>query len=299
MSTKTTSELLDDCLRIDVDAEADRIAGFIRETVTRTLRKKGVIVAVSGGIDSSTTAALCVRALGPERVFALLLPERDSSDDSTHYGRMLVEHLGIKSVLTDISPTLEAMGCYRYRDEAISEVFSDYTAACRSKIVLQVSSGESSQVNLFSVVVQWPDGIQKKARLPLRNYLQLVAATNMKQRTRKSLEYFHADRLNYAVVGTPNFLEYDQGFFVKLGDGAADLKPIAHLYKTQVYAMARALGLPSELCERQPTTDTYSLEQTQEEFYFQLPYQKMDLVSFGMDNDVDPQVIADKTGLSL
>jgi NAD+ synthase len=108
-------------------------------------------------------------------------------------------------------------------------------------------------------------------------YLQMVGATNFKQRLRKAMEYYHADRLHYAVAGTPNLLEYDQGFFVKQGDGAADLKPIAHLYKTQVYALADYLGLPEEIRRRAPTTDTFSLPQSQEEFYFALPYREMDL----------------------
>jgi NAD+ synthase len=114
-------------------------------------------------------------------------------------------------------------------------------------------------------------------RMQLPEYLQIVAATSFKQRTRKMLEYFHADRLNYAVIGTPNRLEYDQGFFVKTGDGAADIKPIAHLYKTQVYALARELSLPAEITSARPTTDTYSLAQGQDEFYFALPYEQMDL----------------------
>jgi NAD+ synthase len=128
--------------------------------------------------------------------------------------------------------------------------------------------------------------------LPLAEYLTIVAATNFKQRLRKTLEYFHADRLNYAVVGTPNRLEYDQGFFVKLGDGAADVKPIAHLYKTQVYAMARALGLPEVICSATPTTDTYTLPQGQDEFYFALPYAQMDLALWAVDHAVPTATLA-------
>ncbi len=287
-----------DSLTLDLQAEAARIESFIRSGVAGVLKKKGAVVAVSGGIDSSTSAALCVRALGRERVFALLLPERDSSPDSLHYGRMLVEHLGIASETIDIAPILDAMGCYQRRDQAIRDLFPEYTAEYKNKIVIKEGSPGGARLHFFSVVIQSPEGIQQTRRLPLKNYLQIVAATNMKQRTRKSLEYFHADRLNFAVVGTPNFLEYDQGFFVKLGDGAADIKPIAHLYKTQVYAMARYLGLPAELCERKPTTDTYSLEQSQEEFYFEMPLQKLDLLLFGMLNGLNAQAISAAVGMS-
>ncbi len=288
-----------DSLALDLNREVSRIEEFIRHSVANILKKKGAVVAVSGGIDSSTTAALCVKALGRSHVVALLMPERDSSPDSLFYGRMLVEHLGITAEMVDIAPILETMGCYRFRDQAIRGLFPEYTSAYKNKIVLRGGSSEGQRLHYFSLVIQDPDGRQQSRRLPLKNYLQIVAATNMKQRTRKSLEYYHADRLNYAVVGTPNFLEYDQGFFVKLGDGSADIKPIAHLYKTQVYEMARHLNLPPELCDRKPTTDTYSMEQSQEEFYFEMPLQKLDLVLFGISRGLSAQCIAEAIDLPV
>jgi NAD+ synthase len=286
---KTTS-FSADLLKLDLAAEADRIAAALRDTVGRRFKKKGLVVALSGGIDSSVVAGLSVRALGKDHVFGLLMPERDSSGETLPLSRSLVEHLGIDFVHEDITPLLEAAGCYRRRDEAIRRVVPDYGPGCKSKIVLPPVV-EEDKYRLFSVVVQYPDGRLKQAQLDLPAYLGIVAATNFKQRCRKMMEYYHADRLNYAVAGTPNRLEYDQGFFVKLGDGAADVKPIAHLYKTQVYAMARFLGLPETICSRPPTTDTYSLPQSQEEFYFSLPYQKMDLVLFGKDHGFSPAEI--------
>jgi NAD+ synthase len=151
---------------------------------------------------------------------------------------------------------------------------------------------QSDRVNVFRLVVESPDGTQDAARLPVGAYLELVAATNFKQRIRKTLEYYHADRLNFAVAGTPNRLEYDQGFFVKNGDGAADVKPIAHLYKSQVYAMARHLGLPEAICSSTPTTDTYSLVQGQDEFYFVLPYHQMDLLLWALNHGVGAEEAA-------
>ena len=248
-----------DALELDLEAEAERICSRLREILSRELKRRGYVVAMSGGIDSSVCAALCTRALGRERVYGLLLPERDSSGQSVSRGRLLAEHLGISSEVFDIAPTLDAIGCYRWRDEAIRKVFPEYGEGWKNKIV--ISGGLEGRVNHFQLVVETPSGEQMKARLGLREYLQIVAATNFKQRIRKTVEYFHADRLNYAVIGTPNRLEYDQGFFVKNGDGSADAKPIAHLYKSQVYAMARHLGLPEEICGATPTTDTYSLPQ--------------------------------------
>jgi NAD+ synthase len=262
-------------LEIEPQPTIDRICARLREILSRDLSKRGLIIAMSGGIDSSVCAALAVRAVGAERVYGLMLPERDSSGFSTRRGRLLAEHLKIQYEVHDIAPTLEAIGCYRWRDEAIRRVFPDYGADWKNKIV--ISGGSEGQVNHFYLVVQSPDGKTQRERLGLREYLQIVAATNYKQRVRKTVEYFHADRLNYAVIGTPNRLEYDQGFFVKNGDGSADVKPIAHLYKTQVYALARYMELPEEICSATPTTDTYSLAQGQDEFYFALPYAQMDL----------------------
>jgi NAD+ synthase len=126
----------------------------------------------------------------------------------------------------------------------------------------------------------------------------LVAATGFKQRLRTTLEYYHADRLNYAVAGTPNRLEYDQGFFVKQGDGTSDVVPIAHLYKTQVYELAAYLGVPDEIRMRKPTTDTFSLSQGQDEFFFALPHREMDLALWAFTNNVSAAEAAPVVGIT-
>jgi NAD+ synthase len=271
-------------LDLDYEAEANRIAARLREITSRVLHKRGLVVATSGGIDSSVCAALAVRALGPERVFTLFLPERDSQDDSAHRSRALVTHLGVRQEVFDIAPTLAAIGCYAARDEAVKKTLPEYGDGWKMKIV--IAGGTEGRINHFNLIARAPDGQVHERRLGLAEYLQIVAATNHKQRVRKTLEYYHADRLNYGVTGTPNRLEYDQGFFVKNGDGAADVKPIAHLYKSQVYGMARHLGLPERVCGAIPTTDTYSLPQGQDEFYFALPYRSMDLALWAHEHDV-------------
>lgn len=277
-------------LDIDYRAEADRIAQRLRDITARELHKRGLVVAISGGIDSSASIALSVRALGPERVLALILPERDSSDDSGVRARILAEHLGVRVVTVDIAPALTAIGCYSERDAAVRRALPEYGEGWRFKIV--IDGGIEGRINRFRLVAVAPNGDKVDRPLELTEYLQIVAATNFKQRIRKTLEYYHADRLNYAVVGTPNRLEYDQGFFVKNGDGSADVKPIAHLYKTQVYGMARFLGLPERVCAAIPTTDTYSLEQGQDEFYFALPYRSMDLALWALNHDVPSDELA-------
>lgn len=257
--TMATTQFGPASLEVDLEAETARISENLRAYLTRT-RRRGVVVALSGGIDSSVVAALCVAALGKERVFGLHMPEQESSDGTIEFSRLLAGSLGIESELEDISPILEAAGCYRRRDEAIRLVCPEFGPGYKSKIVLP-SVIDSDTFRLYSIVVQAPDGTQTTQRLTTEAYLGIVAATNFKQRVRKMLEYYYADRLNYVVAGTPNRLEYDQGFFVKLGDGSADVKPIAHLYKSQVYALAEYLGVPEEIRVRPSTTDTYSLPQ--------------------------------------
>lgn len=285
-----------DVLNIDLEAEAQHIAQRLREITSTVLRKRGLVVATSGGIDSSVSLALATKALGPERVFAIMLPERDSSDDSAKRAIELAKHLGVQYEIQDIAPALDAIGCYRWRDEAVRRALPEYGPGWRMKIV--ISGGIEGRINHFKILAQSPEGKEHEARLALKDYLQIVAATNFKQRLRKTLEYFHADRLNYAVVGTPNRLEYDQGFFVKNGDGSADVKPIAHLYKSQVYAMARHLGLPARICDAIPTTDTYSLPQGQDEFYFALPYREMDLALWAYNHQVPAAELANVLGLT-
>ena len=285
-----------DVLQLDYEAEATRIAGEMRRIIAHECKRRGLVVALSGGIDSSCVAALATRALGPTKVFGVHMPERDSSKETLALSRSVSDTFGFDSVLEELTPILDGYGCYQRRDEAIRMVFPDFGPGWKSKIVLPGLAG--GELNVYSVVVQKPDGTIEKQRLPLKAYLQIVAATNFKQRTRKTLEYYHADRLNYAVSGTPNRLEYDQGFFVKGGDGLADVKPIAHLYKTQVYAMARHLGVPEAICNRAPTTDTYSLAQGQDEFYFALPYPQMDLCLWGKNHGVSPAEVAPTVGLT-
>lgn len=284
-------------LQIDAEQETARISASLTEYLVRT-RRRGAVVALSGGIDSSVVAALCVRALGPDRVFGLHMPEKESSDDTLDFSRQMSDALGFDSVLEEISPILEAAGCYRRRDDAIRLAVPEYGAGYRSKIVLP-SVVDSDSFRLYSIVVQHPDGSTTRHRLTPEAYLGIVAATNFKQRVRKMLEYYHADRLNYIVTGTPNRLEYDQGFFVKLGDGAADVKPIAHLYKSQVYQLAEYLGVPADVRNRPSTTDTYSMPQSQEEFYFSLPHQRLDLCLYGKNKDVPIEQVAEAAGLTV
>lgn len=292
-----TASFSSDVLRVDTAATAREIQSAMRDIVFHQLRRKGIVVGLSGGIDSSVVAALAAEALGPDRVIGLLMPETDSSSESLRLGQALADTYGIRTVVENISGILEAAGCYRRRDDAIRKVIPEYGDGYRCKIVLPDLIDRSGYA-VYSIVVQAPSGEETRLRLTAESYLGIVAATNFKQRVRKMMEYYYADQYKYAVAGTPNLLEYDQGFFVKNGDGSADLKPIAHLYKSQVYQLAASLGVPDEIRRRPPTTDTYSLEQSQEEFYFGLSLERTDLCLYAKDHGFTPEMVAEALGLT-
>ncbi len=285
-------------MHIDTAAEIESVTASMREQLIGPLKRRGFVVGMSGGVDSSVAAGLAVAAVGPKKVFGIFMPEHDSDPQSLELAREWAEKLGIEYTVEDIAPALEALGCYRRRDEAIARVVPGYGPGWKSKIVLPGDRLNSDRLNTFSVVVESPEGEQSTHRLPPAEYRVIVAATNFKQRVRKMLEYYHADRLHFAVIGTPNRLEYDQGFFVKGGDGLADSKPMAHLYKTQVYALAEALGVPRGVTDRPSTTDTYSLPQSQEEFYFVLPARTMDLVLYAHNHGMTSAEAAAALGLT-
>ena len=265
-------------LEIEPSIVTGQIADALRTQLVSTLKRRGLVVGMSGGVDSSVCAALAVEAVGPKRVFGLFMPERESHPESLSIARSFADQLGIDHATEDIAPILEAAGCYRRRNDAIRRVVPEFEDNWGSKLVLPSDRLDTDRINLTYLVVQPPGGELRRIRIPAAEYRQIVAASNFKQRVRAMLEYYHADRLHYAVVGTPNRLEYDQGFFVKGGDGLADVKPIAHLYKSQVYQLAEHLRVPTAITSRAPTTDTFSLPQSQEEFYYSMPTRTLDVV---------------------
>jgi NAD+ synthase len=285
-------------LALDAARETDRIVAWIAHVVRDVFRKRCATVGVSGGIDSSVVAALCARALGPENVLTLSMPERESAPETRELSALAARAAGTRLVVEDITGILEAAGCYARRDEALRRVVPDFADGWRFKIVLPPLL-DSDRLRVFSAVVRDPSGATSTVRLDREAYLGVVAATSFKQRTRTMLLYHHADRMRGAVAGTPNRLEHELGFFVKGGDGAADLKPIGHLAKTHVFALAAHLGLPAEIRSRVATTDTYTLPQTQEEFYYSLPHDLLDLALEARDGGVGAAEAAPVLGLSV
>jgi NAD+ synthase len=279
-------------INLDVQKETDKIVNQLKDDVFHKLKKRGAVVGISGGIDSSVILGLCVHAFGPKRVVGIMMPEHDSNTDSLELAKSLADKFGVEYVVENMSDALAGFNCYDRRDEAIKIVFPEYTSDYKAKITLSTDILDKDTLNLFHLNIISPSGEEKIERIPVKEYLQIVAASNFKQRSRMCMLYYHAESRNYAVVGTGNKNEHEQGFFVKYGDGGADVKPIAHLFKTQVFQLGEHLGMPDEIQNRVPTTDTYSAEQTQEEFFFRLPFDLLDTIWFGWEKGVPAAEIA-------
>jgi len=272
----------------------------IKKYILGTFRKRGAIIGISGGIDSSVTLALAVNALGSDKVLGIMLPEKDSSPESARLAADLAEKFGVKTLYEDITGALEGFGCYKRRDEAVAKVFPQYDPQTyKMKIGIRQSGLNTGLPPIFYVTIISPSGIEESKMLPSIECSQIIAASNFKQRSRMSMLYYHAERLNYSVIGTPNKHEYEQGFFVKHGDSGADLMPLAQLYKSQVYELAYHLGIPQEIIDRTPTSDTYSAEQTQEEFFFQLPFYEMDHLWYAYEHKMPAEDVAAEMGMAL
>lgn len=289
-----------DILQIEnIEAVSQEIINKLKTDVKRVLQRRGGVIGISGGIDSSVCMALSAKAFGPENVTAVMLPEQDSSDDSRILAEKLAAKFGVTNTLVEnITKALDGFGCYQRRDEAIGRVITDFNPAV-DKAKIEIKQNIASNLPpVFNITVIKPDGDVISKILPVKEYLQIVASTNFKQRSRMSMLYYHAERLHYAVIGTPNKHEVEQGFFVKHGDGGADVMPIGHLYKTQVYQLAAHLGVPQEIIDRTPTTDTYTAEQTQEDFFYQMPFKSMDLIWYGWEKGYPVEEVGQVMGQS-
>jgi NAD+ synthase len=281
-----------DDILLDAKQETARLIEKLKDDVLHKLKKRGVVIGISGGIDSSVVLALCAKTFGPKHVLGIMMPETDSSPDSLDLAKLVADTYGVSYVIENMSPSLDGFKCYNRRDEAIKNVFPEYDKSYKAKIVLPSNLLEKETLNLFSMTIISPDGEETTKRLPIKEYLQIVAASNFKQRSRMCMLYYHAESRNYAVIGTGNKNEHEQGFFVKHGDGGTDVKPIVHLFKTQVYQIAAELDIPKIIQERIPTSDTYSAEQTQEEFFFRLPFDLLDRIWYAWEKGIAPEEIA-------
>jgi NAD+ synthase len=286
-----------DVLDLDCTREAERISAFISKWVSST-RREGAVIGLSGGVDSALASELCVKALGPERVLGLVLPEKESNPISREYALKQAGKLGIRTEVIDITPVLETFGVYEKRDAVVRKHIPEFGDGSKLKISLPPDILARDAFNVFTLTVSDGQGRTKTARLGKDALNGIVAATDVKHRIRMAHLYYHAERNNYLVCGTTNKSEVIQGFFVKYGDGGVDLEPLAHLYKTQVYRLSDRLGVIPEIIARAPSPDTFSIPVSDEEFFFRMPYDKLDLLLYAWEHRVPADTACRIMGLS-
>ncbi len=287
---------LADALRLDEERACEEIVDALRQQVIEHLRRQGVVIVLSGDVASSVVAALAVRALGRERVLGLCLPEREGCGERRRLGVLLGTTLGIEVVEHDMTELLEVAGCYADRDAAVREVVPDYGMGWNLKVIA-ASPLNAETPGGTVLVVRHADGCERRVAAPSDVLRRIVAASHLKQRMRKLLEYQHAECRAYAVAASASRPEQMLGFGVKHGDGAADLKPIAHLYKAQVHELARFLGVPAAIRHQSPA-DPYAAEQAQDEFYSSLPDAQLDLCLYALDHGLRADRLAPVMGLA-
>ena len=275
-----------DVLKIDCRAEADRVSAFIREQV-RSLHRKGIVIGLSGGVDSALSVALSVEAVGKDKVLAILLPDKESSPQSAEFALKQAKKLGIEAMTVDITPVLEAFGTYEKRDAVARSIYPEFGAGHTLKITLPSDVLNKDGYNFFTLTTYDPQGNSKTTRLNNEQAQGIIAATCTKHRTRMMTQYYYSEKLNYLVCGTTNKSEAVQGLYVKYGDGGVDIEPIAHLYKTQVFQLAEHVGVVPEIIGRAPCPDTYSAPVTDEEWYFRMPFKTLDLLLYAWELKID------------
>lgn len=283
-------------LNRDIENLALNIRSFIKSQIS-SFKKKGVVLGVSGGIDSAVALTLCVQELGKENVYGILLPEKESAPSSRTLGAEICESLGVQYEEVPISPILESLNIYEKKEQIIKRTCPEYDPRIhKTSLVLP----DFLNQGLLNVPYIWliKDGETiAKYRLKANDYLELIGLQGVKQRSRMVIQYMYAEKLNYVVCGTTNKTELVLGQFVKYGDGGVDLEPLADCYKMQIYALGKFLNVNEEIMKRPPSADTWSHYTTDEEFYWRMPIHVMDQLLYSQEHHLPLHVIEKNTGL--
>ncbi len=281
----------------NINLISNKLSKFIKSYTIDTLGKKGVVIGLSGGLDSSVTAALATKSLGSENVFGLIMPEKESSPQSQKLAKLLVNQLKIKSEVVDITKILDSYDIYNIREKIVKKYFSKFNKNCKYRLSVPKFDPKKSKLRIPFLEIQDNKNNIHQFNLNSQDFSTLYSATSIKHRTRMAMLYFYAEKNNLSVVGSTNKSEYIQGYFVKYGDGGVDLEPIQNLYKTQVYDLGRHLKIPSKILSRKASPDTWSFETTDEDFFFGISYENLDIILHERENGIEPKKIEKITGL--
>ncbi|MCF7928189.1 MAG: NAD(+) synthase [Spirochaetales bacterium] len=254
--------------------EIERISSFIEQTVEQH-DFDGALIGISGGIDSAVAGAIAVKALGPDRVKGLLLPERDSARVTRSDSKLVCRHLGISRRTRTISGALRRLGVYRLEPPALfaPRRLQERYAARRMN--------EDAQTDAF---------LEDLAGRGGRRLREGMAYYRIKHRLRMSLLYFQAEQENLAVLGTTNRSEWLTGFYVKWGDDSSDIEPLLHLYKSEIFNLAELLEIPESIRSKAPSPDL--VPGLTDEAAMQISYQKLDRILIAKESGDAPPVDA-------
>jgi len=264
----------------NIKTDVENMCTFLQGEISVKSQKSGAIVGLSGGIDSTVTMALCAKALGSEKTLGLTMFEKESSPSNKDLINEIAQNYDIKIENIDITPILDSFGVYSYREKIVKKKFPDFNSNCKYRVVVPPNF---SSIGIPYLEILDEENQNHKIKISSSDFLTLTSATSIKHRVRMTLLYFHAEKNNLSVVGTTNKSEYLQGYFVKYGDGGSDIEPLVNLYKSQIYQIGNFLNVPEDILNNDASPDVWSYSTTDEEFFYTVPYEIVDLILYARE----------------